>query len=92
MQLQAASKRFDGKKDFHFRILRALSIDPDKNIVSTIAGDLHYDYLVIGIGMKTNFFGNEEIQKYSLPLKINSRCSQLSQPVNANHGMGYNDC
>ena len=74
---------FDSKKDFHFRILRALSIDPDKNFVSTIAGDLHYDYLVIGIGMKTNFFGNEEIQKYSLPLKtipdaINFR-SQLMQ-------------
>src|SRR5215831_6634837 len=74
---------FDGKKDFHFRMLRALSVDPDKNIVSTIAGDIRYDYLVIGVGMKTNFFGNEEVQKNSLPLKsipdaLNFR-SQLMQ-------------
>lgn len=60
---------FDKKKDFHFRILRALSIDTEKNTVSTIAGDLHYDYLVIGVGMKTNFFGNEQVEEYSLPLK-----------------------
>lgn len=60
---------FDKKKDFHFRLLRALSIDPDNNTISTIAGDLRYDYLVISVGMRTNFFGNEEIKKYSLPLK-----------------------
>jgi len=60
---------FDGKKDFHFRMLRALSVDPDNNIVSTIAGDLRYDYLVIAAGMRTNFFGNEEVRKNSLPLK-----------------------
>src|SRR6478672_1509327 len=46
----------DGKKDFHFRMLRALSVDPDNNTVSTIAGDLRYDYLVIAAGMRTNFF------------------------------------
>src|SRR4051812_8976884 len=74
---------FDGKKDFHFRILRALAVDPEKNIISTIAGDLHYDYLVIGVGMKTNFFGNEEVKKFALPLKsipdaLNFR-SQLMQ-------------
>lgn len=60
---------FERKKDFHFRLLRALSINPDDNTISTIAGDLKYDYLIVAAGMRTNFFGNEEIQKYSLPLK-----------------------
>lgn len=60
---------FEGKKDFYFRMLKALSVDPDNNTISTIAGDLRYDYLVIALGMKTNFFGNEALKKYSLPLK-----------------------
>jgi len=60
---------FNHKKDFHFRMLRALSVNPDTNTISTIAGDLKYDYLVIANGMKTNFFGNEQIEKYALPLK-----------------------
>src|SRR3954454_16475808 len=60
---------FNYKKDFHFRMLRVLSVNPDVNTVSTIAGDLKYDYLVIANGMRTNFFGNEQIEKYSLPLK-----------------------
>ncbi len=60
---------FNHKKDFHFRMLRALSVNSDTNTISTIAGDLKYDYLVIANGMKTNFFGNEQIEKYALPLK-----------------------
>ncbi|MFX8094647.1 FAD-dependent oxidoreductase, partial [Acinetobacter baumannii] len=32
-------------------------------------GDLHYDFLVIASGSKSNFFGNQQIQKYSFPLK-----------------------
>jgi NADH dehydrogenase len=60
---------FNYKKDFHFRMLRALAVNPDTNIISTIAGDLKYDYLVIANGMKTNFFGNEQIERYALPLK-----------------------
>src|SRR4051794_39753004 len=60
---------FNYKKDFHFRMLRVLAVNPDVNTVSTIAGDLKYDHLVIANGMRTNFFGNEQIEKYSLPLK-----------------------
>jgi len=60
---------FNYKKDFHFRMLRVLSVDPDTNTISTIAGDLKYDYLVIANGMRTNFFGNDQIEKYALPLK-----------------------
>ncbi len=60
---------FNYKKDFHFRMLRVLSVNPDTNTISTIAGDLKYDYLVIANGMRTNFFGNDQIEKYALPLK-----------------------
>ncbi|MBC3784328.1 NAD(P)/FAD-dependent oxidoreductase [Spirosoma utsteinense] len=62
-------KMFDGQKDFHFRMVRVNKIDPEAKTVTTLIGDLHYDYLIIASGSKSNFFGNEQIQKYSFPLK-----------------------
>lgn len=55
--------------DFHFRNLKVLSINPENNTISTLAGDLKYNYLIIANGMRSNFFGNEEIKKNVLPLK-----------------------
>lgn len=62
-------KMFDGFEDFHYRMVRVNKIDPVAKTVTTLIGDLHYDYLVIASGTKSNFFGNEQIKKYSFPLK-----------------------
>ena len=62
-------KMFDGYEDFHYRMVRVSKIDPATKTVSTLIGDLTYDYLVIASGSKSNFFGNEQIKKYSFPLK-----------------------
>ncbi|AUD03127.1 NAD(P)/FAD-dependent oxidoreductase [Spirosoma pollinicola] len=62
-------KMFDGFDDFHYRMVRVNKIDPTAKTVTTLIGDLHYDYLVIASGSKSNFFGNKDIQKYSFPLK-----------------------
>ena len=57
------------RPDFHFRMLRVLSVDPESNMIHTTVGPLRYDYLVISNGMKSNFFGNDQIRRYALPLK-----------------------
>ena len=44
-------------------------IVPDENRVETSIGNLSYDYLVIAIGTKTNYFGNETIKKFGMPMK-----------------------
>ena len=62
-------KMFDGQENMHYRMVRVNKIDPVAKTVTTLIGDLHYDYLVIASGSKSNFFGNEQIQKYSFPLK-----------------------
>ncbi|GAB3041290.1 NAD(P)/FAD-dependent oxidoreductase [Spirosoma pulveris] len=62
-------KMFDGFEDFHYRMVRVNKINPATKTVTTLIGDLHYDYLVIASGTKSNFFGNKDIQKYSFPLK-----------------------
>ena len=62
-------KMFDGYDDFHYRMVRVSKIDPVAKTITTLIGELRYDYLVIASGSKSNFFGNEQIKKYSFPLK-----------------------
>jgi len=74
---------FHRRKDFHFRMLKVLTVDPATNTVSTTAGELKYDYLIIAGGAKTNYFGNANVQKFATPMKtipdaLNLR-SQLMQ-------------
>ncbi len=59
----------DDFEDFHFRLVRVTNINPDLKTVSTLIGDISYDYLVIGTGTKANYFGNDQIKKFSFPLK-----------------------
>ncbi len=49
-------KMFDGCiDDFHFRLVRTTGIDTNTQTVTTLIGDLSYDYLVIATGTKANF-------------------------------------
>jgi len=58
-----------GQEDFYFRLFKVSAIDPEKNRISTPAGDLSYDYLIIAGGTNPNFFGNQKMEQNALPLK-----------------------
>lgn len=60
---------FEGQKNFRFRIAEVTKITPEINSLETTIGDIQYDYLVIATGSTTNFFGNKEIEHYSMPMK-----------------------
>ena len=53
----------------HFRLAEVERIDANEKTVFTSFGPLRYDYLILSSGATTNFFGNQNIQKYSLPMK-----------------------
>jgi NADH dehydrogenase len=55
--------------DFYFRMAQVKEIDPKNQLVIADIGDLHYDYLVIATGSKTNFFGNKEIERNCMNMK-----------------------
>lgn len=57
------------KKDFHFRLLRVLSIDSTRNVVATSIGHLKYDYLIVANGCKSNFYGDKLMETYAFPMK-----------------------
>ena len=60
---------FKGKKNLQIRLAEVLTINEASSTITTTIGDFHYDYLVIAIGCKTNFFGNQEIEKCAFTLK-----------------------
>lgn len=55
--------------NFYFRLAHVEKIDSEKNLVFTDIGKLKFDYLVVACGSKTNYFGNSEIEKYSMAMK-----------------------
>ncbi|MDH7914084.1 NAD(P)/FAD-dependent oxidoreductase [Winogradskyella sp. SYSU M77433] len=52
-----------------FRLTEVQEILPEEKKIKTTIGDLTYDYLVLATGTKTNYFGNEQVQANSMPMK-----------------------
>lgn len=60
---------FTKKENFYFRIADVKEIDTKDKIIKTPIGNIFYDYLIIATGSETNYYGNENIRKYSMPMK-----------------------
>ena len=60
---------FKGKNNIHFRMGEVQKIVPEEHKVILTTETISYDYLVIAVGTKPNFFGMENIQKNALPMK-----------------------
>ena len=60
------------EKDIHFRVAELTEIQSDKNEISTSVGNLKYDYLILSIGANTNFFGQQNIEKFAYSMKTAS--------------------
>ncbi len=60
---------FKGHENFIFRVADVSSIINEEKYVKTSIGDITYDYLVIAIGTKTNFYNLPDFQKHSFPMK-----------------------
>lgn len=60
---------FNKKKNVKIRLAEVLSVNTSDQLIQTTIGAFEYDYLILAIGCKTNFFGNEEISKHALTLK-----------------------
>ena len=60
---------FKNEKNMQIRLAEVINIDTINNKIKTTIGDFDYDSLVIAIGCKTNFFGNNDICEHSFTLK-----------------------
>lgn len=62
-------KRFAKAPDFYFRLGEVNKIRPESNCIETSIGSIKYDYLVIATGAETNFYGLQDVEKNSHPMK-----------------------
>ncbi|MGB0166925.1 MAG: NAD(P)/FAD-dependent oxidoreductase, partial [Luteibaculum sp.] len=60
---------FKRKKHVRVRVTKVKGVDTQNKLLKTDIGDQPYDYLVLAMGCKTNYFGNAEIEKNTLALK-----------------------
>ncbi|MEO8821860.1 MAG: NAD(P)/FAD-dependent oxidoreductase [Ginsengibacter sp.] len=62
-------RMFEGKNNMRFHYGALQKVNPENNTIETSTGILEYDYLVLAIGTETNYFGMENVEKNSLPMK-----------------------
>lgn len=72
---------FQGQKDFFFRMAEVKAVDAAGKKIATSVGDIHYNYLVLAAGARTNFFGNKEIEAATLPMKSVSEAMRLRNTI-----------
>lgn len=70
-------KVFQKFTNIHIRIAEVKSINTEFNHIETDLGTINYDYLVLALGCNTNYFGMQNIAKYSIPMKSVSEALYL---------------
>lgn len=60
---------FQGYDNYYYRMADVKSIDSGEKCIATSIGTIHYDYLVLGMGATTNFFGNKNVERNAFPMK-----------------------
>jgi NADH dehydrogenase len=66
---QPIRKVFAHRPNFFFRMATVNQIDPSQKEVHTDIGTFPYDILVVAVGTKTNYFGNDGLRLATFPLK-----------------------
>lgn len=62
-------KIFKKHENFYFRMAEVKKIDTGNKKIETNIGIVNYDHLVIATGSKTNYFGMQDIEAESMPMK-----------------------
>lgn len=62
-------RMFQGTRNMEYRMASLQEVNAEEKYIVTDIGNFSYDYLVIGVGCTTNFFGNEAIAQNALTLK-----------------------
>lgn len=62
-------KIFNKRSDVRIRLAKVHSVNSTEKTIDTSIGTFSFDYLVISTGSRTNFYGNDQVEKNTLGLK-----------------------
>jgi NADH:ubiquinone reductase (H+-translocating) len=74
-------KVFQKSDNVLFRVAEMMEVFPAEKYIETDKGRLKYDYLVVGVGADTNFFGNQRIFDNVIPMKSVSEALYLRNSI-----------
>lgn len=72
---------FTSQNNFKFLLTEFVKVCPEEKKLITTNGAIFYDYLVIATGSNTNFFGNELIEQFAMPMKNIPEALNLSSVI-----------
>ena len=84
-------KSFHDQPYVHFRMANLQEVDPATKTIYTDIGKLRYDYLVLAMGARTNYFGNENLRKHALSMKTVSEAIALRNTIISNFERAMNE-
>jgi NADH:ubiquinone reductase (H+-translocating) len=94
--LSPSAVSFPLRRIFHkidnviFRMAVVKEIEKTTKTVHTNLGTLTYDYLVMAQGANTNYFGNQNIQKFCAPMKSTSEALYIRNKIISNYERAVN--
>lgn len=94
--LSPSAVSFPLRKIFHkidnviFRMAVVREIDKSNKIIYTNLGTIHYDILILSLGANTNYFGNQNIQKFCAPMKSTSEALYIRNKIISNYERAVN--
>ncbi len=74
-------KLFQGRKDLYIRMAEVTHVDPVARQLQTPLGHCNYDHLIVATGADTNYYGNEELARRTLPMKSVSEALYLRNAI-----------
>jgi len=74
-------KVFQHSKNVRIRIAEVSGVDTASKTLKTSIGDYSYDYLVLAQGCTTNYFGNENLERFTFPMKSVPEALQLRNRI-----------
>lgn len=62
-------RMFQRQHNFTFLLAEVKKINSSNNTIETTIGEITYDYLVLATGATTNFFGNKQLEHFTMDMK-----------------------
>ncbi len=72
---------FQSQPNFRFLLADVLKIHPENNTIETSVGEVTFDYLVLATGATTNYFGNDQLQHFTMGMKSVSEALNLRSMI-----------
>jgi NADH dehydrogenase len=60
---------FQNHKNLNFRLANVLKVISNRKVIDTTIGEIPYDYLVLATGAATNFFGDKQLEHFTMGMK-----------------------